>query len=166
MPTNRNLNERIREVLYSFKEQYGGGPVAIYTFGGTTTDVETGEKTITKSVTIVRTAIILPAKVGRDVVQTISQISANKAFVTGGSYDSRTRKFIIDRRDCPGLELKDDDWLVFDGRKYEIKQIDEFEYGTAWVITARHQLGDVFEQLFPANTDNLLELTQTVTATL
>lgn len=166
MPINRNLNERIRECLYSLKEQYGGGPVSIYTFGGTTTNVQTGVKTVTKSVTVIKTAIILPAKVGRDVIQNISQISANKAFVTGGSYDSRSRKFIIDRRDCPDLELKDDDWLVFDGRKYEIKTIEEFEYDTAWVITARHQLGDVFEQLFPSSTDNLLEFTQTVTATL
>lgn len=165
MPTNRSLNQRIKAILYQFKQQYGGGPVSIYTFGGTTTDVETGEKTVTKTVTVVRKAVILPARVSRDVVQTISQISANKAFVGGGYYDSRTRHFIIDRLDCPGLELKDDDWLVFDGRKYEIKFIDEFEFNTAWVITARHQLGDLNEQIFPLGADHLLDLTQEATNT-
>jgi hypothetical protein len=165
MPTNRSLNQRIKAILYSFKQQYGGGPVHIYTFGGTTTNVETGAKTTVKDVTVVRKAVILPAKVSRDVVQTISQISANKAFVYGGSFDSRTRTFIIDRLDCPDLELKEDDWLVFNGRKYEIKAVQEFEFDTAWVITARHQLGDVFEQIFPLGADHLLDLTQEATHT-
>lgn len=111
-------------------------------------------------------AIILPARVTREVVQSISQISANKAFVYGGSFDSRTRTFIIDRRDCPGLILKDDDWLVFDGRKYEIKAIQEFEYDTAWVVTARHQVGDINEQIFLCGVDHLLDLTQTATCSL
>jgi hypothetical protein len=166
MPTNSNLNQRIKAALYELKKQYGGGPVSIYTFGGTTTNVETGEKHTVKDVTIVRKAIILPARLSRDVVQTISQISANKAFVYGASFDSRVRTFIIDRLDCPDLVLNDDDWLVFDGRKYEIKAIQEFEYNTAWVITARHQVGDINEQIHPLGADHLLDMQQTATYTL
>src|SRR5689334_23190781 len=114
MPTNRNLNQRIKAALYELKKQYGGGPLSIYSLGSTTTNVETGLKTVSKDVTVIRAAIILPAKISRELIQTISQISANKAFVYGGSYDSRTRTFIIDRLDCPNLtELKEDDWIVF-----------------------------------------------------
>jgi hypothetical protein len=167
MATNRNLNQRIKAALYELKKQYGGGPVSIYSLGSTTTDLETGVKTVSKSVTVIRSAIILPARISRDVVQTISQISANKAFVYGGGYDSRTRTFIIDRSDCPNLdELKEDDWLVFNNRKYEIKTIQEFEIDTAWVVIARHQLGDVGEQIFPLGADHLLELSQSATYTL
>jgi hypothetical protein len=167
MPANRMLNQRIKQSLYSLKREYGGGPLSIYKLGSTTTDLETGVKTVNKEVTVIQKAIILPAKVSRDVVQTISQISANKAFVYGGSYDSRTRTFIIDRLDCPDLaSLGEDDWIVFDGRKYEIKTIQEFEFDTAWVIVARHQLGDVGEQIYPLGADHLLSLSQTATYTL
>lgn len=165
MPTNRNLNQRIKAALYSLKKQYGGGPVSIYTFGGTTTNVDTGVKSVTKTVTIVKTAVILPAKVQREVLQSISQISANKSFVYGGTFDSRMRTFIIERRDAPGVELKDDDWLVFDGRKYEIKSIQEFEFDTAWVVVARQILGEVPEQIFPTAVDHLLDISSAATAT-
>jgi hypothetical protein len=166
MPTNRNLNQRIKAALYSLKQQYGGGPISIYTFSGTTTNVDTGVRTVNKSVTVVRRGIILPAKVAREVLQSISQISANKAFVYGGTFDSRMRTFIIERRDAPGVELKDDDWLVLDGRKYEIKSIQEFEFDTAWVVVARQILGEVPEQIHPLAVDHLLDLSSVATAEL
>jgi hypothetical protein len=166
MPTNRNLNQRIKAALYSLKKQYGGGPVSIYTFGGTTTDVDTGVKSVNKTLTTVNKAIILPAKVQREVLQSISQISANKAFVYGGTFDSRMRTFIIEQRDAPGLTLKDDDWFVFDQRKYEIKSIQEFEFDTAWVVVARQILGEVPEQIYPLAVDHLLDITSVATAEL
>lgn len=159
MPTNRSLNQRIRQCLYSLKKEYGAGPLHVYTFSGSTVNLETGAKTQTKTVTVVRVAIVLPAKVTRGVVQTISMISANKAFVYGGNYDSRARTFIIDRRDAPDLTLKDDDWLVFNGRKYEIKSIQEFEYDTAWVVVGRELIGEVPEQIHLLSVDHLLDLT-------
>lgn len=167
MNVNRSLNQRIRQALYALEKDYGGGPFHIYTLTSAEVDAETGEKVIVKDVTVINRVIVLPAKVSRDVIQSISQISANKAFVYGGSFDSRTRTFIIDRRKCPGIsELKNDDWVVFGGRKYEIKDIQEFEFDTAWVITARHQLGDEFEEIFRLSSDHLLNLTQNASATL
>jgi len=167
MQINRSLNQRIKAALYSLEKDYGGGPLHIYTLSAASVHAETGVKTIVKDVTVINRVIVLPAKISRDIVQSISQISANKAFVYGGSYDSRTRTFIIDRRKCPSIsELKNDDWFVFNGRKYEIKDIQEFEFDTAWVVTARHQLGDVFEEIFRLSSDHLLDLTQSATATL
>lgn len=157
MPTNRNLNQRIRQALYMLKQHYGAGPVSIYTFQGTAVNLETGVKSVSKTVTIVQRAIILPARLTRELVQTISTISGNKQFVYGGTYDSRVRNFIIDRYDCPGLTIKDDDWLVFNGRKYEFKAIQEFEFGTAWVITAKELVGEVPEQIHLLAVDHLLD---------
>jgi hypothetical protein len=156
----------MKAALYSMKKQYGGGPLSIYTFNGSTTNVETGVKTINKTVTVVNKVIILPAKVSREVLQSISQISANKAFVYGGTFDSRMRSFIIERRDCPNVVLKDDDWLVFDGLKYEIKSIQEFEFDTAWVVVGRQILGEVPEQIHPLAVDHLINLTSVATAEL
>lgn len=166
MPTNKNLNQRIKASLYSLKKQYGGGPLSIYTFNGSTTNVQTGVKTVNKTVSVVNKVIILPAKVSREVLQSISQISANKAFVYGGTFDSRMRTFIIERRDCPTVALKDDDWFVFDGKKYEIKSIQEFEFDTAWVVVARQILGEVPEQIHPLAVDHLLDISSVATAEL
>ena len=99
-PADRTLNRMIQRTLYSLKRQYGG-TVSVYRPNDAETDVRTGRKTIDKDVFVVRRAVVLPVKVSREVIQSISQISANKAFVYGGNFDSGLRKFIIDARDLP-----------------------------------------------------------------
>ncbi|MHC4301980.1 MAG: hypothetical protein ACYS7Y_32355 [Planctomycetota bacterium] len=156
--TNRYLNGRIRATLYALKRQYGGS-LTVYKKGTQDTDYDTGVKEINKDATFVRRAIILPAKVMREANQSISVISANKGFVYGGTFDSSTRMFIIDRRDVPVLpELTEDDWIVYDGRKYEIKQFEMAEFDAAYVITGRAILGDVPEQIHLLQADNLIRL--------
>lgn len=165
---NRYLNRRILNTLYMLKRQYGGSFDFYRRGSGGDTDYQTGVVTVDKSVTPIKRGIILPAKVIRDVVQNISVISANKAFVYGGTYDSSTRMFIIDRRDVPDLNLQDfdptqDDWIVYKGRKYEIKDFQEFEFDSAWVITGKAVLGDIPEQIFQIKADNLVRVEQGAT---
>ena len=78
----------------------------------------------------------MPAKIDRIAEQTISVISANKQFVTGGHYDMSQRDFIIDRHDVPALpELTADDWIVYNRRKYQVKTVEAFEVDAGWVVT-------------------------------
>lgn len=157
--TNRNLNQRMRMALYSLKRDYGAS-IDIYKLVDSTTDVRTGEKQITKTVTHVRRAIVVPTKIDRIAQQTISLISANKEFVTGGHWDASQRDFIIDRRDVPSLpELTADDWIVFNNRKYQVKTVEAFEYDAGWVITARELVGEVPEQIFDLRAESYLDLT-------
>lgn len=157
-PADRTLNRMIRQTLYSLKRQYGG-TVSVYRLNDAQTDVRTGRKTIDKDVFVVRRAVILPVKVSRKVIQSISQISANKAFVYGASFDSGLRKFIIDARDLPeGFELTSDDWLVYNGRRYEIKAIWEFEFGAAWIVVGKELMGRIAEQVHLVAADSLLSL--------
>ena len=136
-PINRNLNQRIRQALYQLKKDYGA-PIDIYKLVSSETNVRTGEKVITKTVTHVRRAVVVPARMDRIAKQTISVISANKQFVTGGHYDMSQRDFIIDRRDVPAMpELTADDWIVYNRRKYQVKTVEAFEVDAGWVITAR-----------------------------
>ena len=136
-PINRNLNQRIRQALYQLKKDYGA-PIDIYKLVSSETNARTGEKVITKTVTHVRRAVVVPARIDRIAQQTISVISANKQFVTGGHYDMSQRDFIIDRRDAPAmLELTADDWIVYNRRKYQVKTVEAFEVDAGWVITAR-----------------------------
>ena len=160
---NRHLNRRILNTLYMLKRQYGGC-FDFYRRGTTgTRNHKTGVVTVDKTVLTIDHGIILPAKVMREAVQTLSIISANKSFVVGGTYDSSTRMFIVDRRDVPNLDLKGfepgmDDWIVYKDRKYEIKDFQEFEFDSAWVFVGKAVLGDVPEQIFHLCADNLIRV--------
>lgn len=157
-PINRNLNQRIRQALYQMKKDYGA-PIDIYKLVSSETDARTGEKIVTKSVTHVRRAIVVPSRTDRVAQQTISVISANKQFVTGGHYDASQREFIIDRRDVPALpELTADDWIVYNRRKYQVKNIESFEVDAGWVIAARELVGERPEQVFDLRAESYLEL--------
>lgn len=164
MPVNNNLNQRIRQTMYMLKRYYGNGPVSIYQQTSSSVDLDSGVKTVVKDVTVLERVIILPVKMKREVLQSISQISADKSFVYGGFFDSGTRMFIIDRRDARELVMKKDNWLVYRGRRYEIVSIQDFEFDTAYVVIAKEQLGEVPEQIFPRGVDNFLEMTVTATA--
>lgn len=164
-PINRNLNRWIKQTLYMLKRQYGG-PVAIYKQTGSTIDYRTGVKTITKQSYHINRVIILPVRVGRDAIKSISQISANKKFTSGGTFEKGVRDFIIDRSDVDDIELTADDWLVYNGRRYNIKTIQELEFSTAWIITGQEVMGAHPEQHYIPVTDNLLTLESVATATL
>lgn len=155
-----NVNAMLRKAFYTLDRQYGDGPLSVYTFGGSTTDLETGAKSISKTVIVLKRVIVLPASVSREVIQSISQISANKQFVYGGTFDTRARTFILERPPCP--DLKDDDWFVYKGHKYELKKIQELG-DVGYVVTAVELLGDVPEQIFPVQAYDLLNLTSTST---
>jgi hypothetical protein len=124
---NHGLNRRIRQALYALKRGFGS-TVKLYKLIDTGTDYETGAKTIDSSVLTIHRCIVLPARIQREVVNTISIISANKSFVYGGSYDADTRLFVIDARDLPkGYNIQLDDWLEYDNHRFNPKIIEELE---------------------------------------
>jgi len=127
--------------LYALKRQYGG-PIVIYRLLSSEVDTKTGEAVVRTQITRVRRAAVLPAAMTRNVVRNISVISADKQMVQGGSYDTSKRVFVIDRRDARSLTLSQDDWLVWDGRKYQFEKIEELEFQTGWIITGKVLLGE------------------------
>ena len=139
-PANYGLNQQIRRVLYALKHQYGG-TIVVYQNGAVTTDTKTGETTRTKTATRIQRAVVLPETISREVKQSISLISANKQMVTGGGYEAGKRLFIIERRDCPNLVLKQSDWLVYYGRKYAIENFEEYEFDAAYIIHGKELVG-------------------------
>jgi len=159
---NRSMNRFIRKTLYSLKRQYGGR-VDIYKLVTTATDYGTGVKSYTRTMVTVPKCIILPVKVQREAVQSISIISANKSFVYGGSFDAGTRTFIVDARDLPdAYEIQNDDWFVYNGRRYDLKNISEFEQHTGWIMVGREVKGVRPEQIFHMRVDSWLEMNHVV----
>ena len=163
-PAERTLTRSIRQTLYMLKRQFGG-TIDIYTLLSSNTDPRTGEVVDSKEVVNVDRAIILPARVTREVKKSISQISANKMFVVGGTYDASRRLFIIDRSDVPDLDLTNNSYVIYRNRKYEIETIQEFEFEAGWIITGRELMGEVPQQIHLLHADNLVTFSQGLEAT-
>jgi hypothetical protein len=166
MQVNKSLVMQIRRALYSLKRDYGA-PIEIYKLADSQTDVRTGSKSVTKSMFPIRRGIVLPEKLDRVAQQSISLISSNKQFVSGGTYDVGTREFIIDRRDCPLLQtLSADDWIVYNLGKYQIKNIQSFEANAGWIVTAKHLKGEVPERIVHVKVHDLLTFESVASATV
>lgn len=154
--TNLSLNRRIRQTLYVLKRAFGN-MVTIYRFLESTTDYKTGVKSNTTEPHIVRKCIVLPVKITREVVQSVSAISANKNFVYGGSYDSDSRDFVIDARDLPhGYSPRQNDYIVYNDQRFEMKNVVELEQKTGWLISGKSVVGpttirlDLVENITPS----------------
>lgn len=163
---NRSLVMQIRRALYSLKRDYGA-KIDIYKLVNSETDVRTGVKTVTKSMVSIRRGIVLPEKLDRTVQQSISLISSNKQFVSGGTYDVGIREFIIDRRDCRSLEsLSADDWIVYNGGKYQIKNVQAFEAESGWIVAAKHLKGEVPERIVHVRVHDFIPFESVASATV
>lgn len=162
---NRNIARRIALTLYSLKRLWGGS-FTIYKVGDATVDHLVGSKIEPTTVTFIRRGIILPGKHIRDIKHTVSMISANKSFVTGGNYDRTARTFIVDRVDAPNLDLTESDYIIFDNKRYEVKEFQEFEFDSAWVIAGQAIEGEVPTQIRLLSADNLIQLEQTSAGTV
>jgi len=152
---NYNLIRFIRRCVSQMKREYGG-PITLYKLEDTTTNLATGVKTVSRTSTSITRAIVLPNRLSRELIQSISLISANKKVVQGGTFDAGTRTFIIDRRDAVGVELSKDDWIVYNDKRYDIKWIEEFEQGTAWIVNAREIESVIPAQDLPGKTNSYL----------
>ena len=158
---NRNLNRRIRQLLYSLKRTYGS-MLHIYTLIEAETDYTTGVKSSTQKVRRITRGIVLPIQVQRETAQSMSLVSANKAFVYGGVYEVGTRLFVIDAHDVPkDFEIGMDDWIVYDRRRFNPKSIDRLEQNAGWLIVGRETEGTPV--LPQATIRNEIQLSQGVT---
>lgn len=138
MASNPSLKRFIQRNIYAMKRQYGAR-IDLYRVLSSETDHLTGVKTVVKEVHRIRRAPVLPYRMKRDVTQTISIISADKSFVYGGFYDSAKREVIVDARDLPKeLEIRPEDYMVFEGSRWEVVGIEKFEYDTGWVVTVKN----------------------------
>jgi hypothetical protein len=157
---DRKLKRRLRSLLYMLKREYPG-TIIIYKKLSSDTDVRTGKATNTVAFVRIRRAVVMPVRLQRTKDQSISLISSNKEFVTGGTYDVGTRQFLVDRRDAKNLpDLTSDDWIIYDNKKYQIKVVEVYGPNIGWIISAREIVGDDPEREFPVAASNLIDLSQ------
>lgn len=159
--------KRFQQVNIGMLKREYGGTITVYLLDSATTNLDTGVKTAVYTSCVINRAIVMPIHAVRNIVQTISVISANKKLVQGGTFDIGDRVFIIDRKDVPStFELEKDDWIEYNSERYDLKYVDEYEPGTSWMAVGRMIEGvrpDLHLRVYPRSD---LELSDEVTVTV
>ena len=156
------MNKRLFQTIYKLKRLYGR-EISLYRQGNSVTNTFTGVVTLSgRTVIDVKRAIVLPVKLVRTQVQTISMISADKQFVQGGMFDQASRWFYIDPKDLPsGYQIERDDHIVYRGKKYEIKTVKDNEFELLWEVLGIELIGVIPEQVINLTGYNIIDFQQT-----
>ena len=106
------------------------------------TNPQTGQKDITYSKVHIRKVVVQPARQQTSFVYDLAYISANKDFTGGGFFDTSDRRIIIDAADLPTDWVMDNDqFVIFDNRRYDIKSFFEFETNAGYILVIRETVG-------------------------
>jgi hypothetical protein len=139
----------VRQALPIHQQRRYGGRVDYYRLLGSDTNIESGVREIDRLVIPVPRAVILPTRVRREAEKSISVISANKKFVQGGGYDVGVKQFILRGSLLSSINgVRLDDWIVFNNRRFNIVEFDEYEFQGSYLITAREVKGTRPHQVF------------------
>lgn len=151
----------ITQVLYRLKRRYGQ-VVDIVHRTSSTTNLETGVKTVVRDSHRVNRAIVLPSLIHREFVYDLTFIATNKNFTYGGHFDTTQRRLIIDRKDLPSdFEIKVGYYFISDGKRYEVKQVEEFEERRAYGIIGKESTDIETSNVVEVQTASDLLLSQT-----
>ncbi len=143
----RNRLRFVKRTIYRLKRSYGV-PLDLYTQTLGDTDTRTGEKTISYTKAHIRKAIVQPARTHREFVYDLAYISANKDFTTGGFFDASDRRVILDRSDLPAdWVMNNDQFVIFDNRRFDVKSYYEFETNTGYILVLRESVGQKIVRL-------------------
>lgn len=73
----------------------------------------------------------------------------------GGHFDTSERRVIVDMKDLGDFRIKgqgDESYMVFDDKKYQIAELEEFEQRQALVLRVKHVANETtFNQIFDEN---------------
>lgn len=126
----------ISNVLYRMKRRYGL-PVNFIKLLSETVDLETGIKSQQRDSLMISRVIVLPSLIHREFFYDLAWITGNKDFTYGGQTLTDERKFIVDRNDLGEWVLAVDDSLIYDGKRFDIREVNEFESRLGYLVTAK-----------------------------
>jgi hypothetical protein len=160
----RKTTRHIRKALYSLKQEYGF-EVTFYNITSESVDYKTGQRANVTSHLNVRKVIILPRKLTSKFEFDLAYIAAGKNMTYGGLYQTGTRKLIVDRRDVGDFEIKVDGYFTWEGKRYQIDSVEDFELNTGWVIVGRVVEGAIRNMIVDLKAESPLTFSQTVGVT-
>lgn len=151
----------IRRVLYSLKRAYGF-PVTFCKIEDEDLDLETGKRSPTISYIKIRKAIVLPATLQQKFEYDLAFIAANRNFTYGGFYNTSLKRIIVDARDLGSFVFEIGNYFIYEEKRWEIAQIKEFDFQTAFDIIGREVKGTPRYMVEDFRIETTLQFTQTV----
>lgn len=128
----RNTLRQVRQIIYRMKRSYGFQVDIYQPNSPVINNRRTGRSTITYVITRLTRVVVLTALEMRTFTYDLSYIASNKNFTYGGLFDRTVRGFIFDQADLPkDFKFDLNDHLVYNGRRYEIKEKNSVAEGYA-----------------------------------
>ncbi len=155
--TRRKQTAFIRKILYTLKRGYGF-PITLHKITDETHNYETGKKVPTIITKKINRAIILPATLRR----VFESDSLPTDFKYGALYNSSLRQVIIDANDLDDFEIEINDYLIWNEKKWQVSQVQELEYQTAYNLLIKMVEGTIRHMVEEVSLETNLQLSQTV----
>lgn len=134
---NQNMLRQVKMVVNKLKRDYGL-ELHIWHPTSTVNNIETGKIVRTYDIHYIRKGVVLPKNFSRDFAYALSYIASGKNFVYGGYFDSARRDLLIDVDDLPAeFELTNNDFFVFEGKRWEIRSIELSEHNQSYYVVAQ-----------------------------
>jgi len=132
-----NLLRRHRSIIYKLKRDFGKS-VTIYRPITSIQNVQTGKILRSFLLVEIRQAPVLPRNTSRKFTYDLDYIQAGNNFTEGAYFDKVLNDVLIDARDLPRFfEPNLDDFLIFEGKRFDIKAVERFEdFATFHLTTA------------------------------
>lgn len=159
-----NRLRMIRQVMYRMKFRYGC-KVRLLRRTNVSVDRATGDKTMTIEGLYIRRALVLPNTVHREFFYDLAFIASNKNFTYGGQVGTAERRVVFDKKSLrisAGVywTLEVGQWFLSEGKRYEVKEISQFEEAEAWLVTGKQSLGEPSDSEIDVAISSAVNLTQ------
>lgn len=127
----------IKDCIYHLKQEYGCS-LEIYNITNSTRNLETGVKTITKTVYKIRRGILLPRKLDNEFLRILG------ATIHFDLLKNEQRQIILDASDYPsGYEPKiNSDYILVDHIRFNILDVETYDHKLAVVFTVKKIVGE------------------------
>jgi len=156
----------LRRLFYQLKRDYGYEG-ALYRVTPGTTDLETGAKNITRVKYTIDRMVVLGFKAESLGFYGSALMKAGREFSYGGFQDQDLKRIIIDGEDLPvDFEVQQDDYVVYQHKKFEIVKITKLEENLGYELLVNYLKGSVTNEVHEAFVFQSLRLTQTLSEEL
>lgn len=123
-------------VLYALERKWGV-LAALYKVTAVTPNLDTGATAVTCTKYAIPKLITHGIEWSQKFEYDLSFLAANKNFAYGGLYTPGDRIAVIrNTMGITAIEMKD--YLVHDGKRYEMQQIEALDYQAGWILRLRH----------------------------
>lgn len=146
-PTEQIKRNYIRQILYEYRLRYGV-PAELYLASVGEPNYETGEKEVSIQRIDMPQLVTESVDLIRKFEYDISFIKANSNFAYGAFFEVGDRFAIIDGIFLNGVEIHQNDYIVYNRKRYDPKKIQKLDGDTGYLLQLRSVEGQEFNQIF------------------